>query len=84
MLRVDIADLPPELAERIAAGEEVVFERNGHAIATLAPRPDRKRKRGAVRLWAALAALPPLDSSYERDIAALDEVVRPQVYKGWE
>ena len=88
VLRVDISELPPEVAQKIDAGEEVVIEQEGRVIAVVAPSARRasarKRGPGAHPLWEALVKLAPLDPEFERDVARLAETVSAQAYLRWE
>lgn len=64
-------DLPDEVAAAMAAGDEVLVERDGKVVAVLAPRAERKGDIHA--LVEALRALPPLDEDFERDLATARE-----------
>lgn len=78
-IRVDISRLPEDVAEALASGNTVEFERDGELVAEARPEP-----RPSSDLWEALARLPALDPGLERDIQeTLTAVLRPQPY-AWE
>lgn len=78
-LRIDVASLPEDVRRSLESGEAVEVERDGKVVAVI--RSGERRPGRA--LWAALAAMEPLDDEFERDIASLDEVVQSKPF-AWE
>jgi hypothetical protein len=79
-IRVDVDRLPPDVAEALARGETVEFEQDGRVTSVARAGGDAPED----GIWNALAALEPLDSDLESDIAeALCSVLKPQEY-AWE
>lgn len=79
-LKVNARDLPSRVVEGLSRGETIEIERDGVTIARASPVTAGAPQ---AKLWTALAELPPLDPDFERDIAELGRVVRPQPYP-WE